>query len=270
MYWKYIEAKNKIVLPNTLPTKEGRDFMNLKSFFMGATIGMVVVIGGVCLYTNLKAEKKEEQEDVVSSKVEQVNCSIETEKQLYIKQEEILEIISAEKKYQQEYDTENYEVVIKNTSAKTLQKVTFTLGEGVYEIYDMLPNESYKIVAYNTEEDLNLKVLTVNYEIVNYFPDEIALNITNDGIKVTGTISNNGDREVYPGRVIYFLKDSDGNTIQKSIEYAGCFFEGLVISPKKSLDFEQDIPKGLYFNNSKKTIVEYSDLEFKSTNVRFF
>ena len=182
----------------------------------------------------------------------------------------ILEMVSSQKKYQEEYDTENYEVIVKNTSGETLKKVEFTLGEGIYELYDILPDEKYKFVAYNTEENLDLKIISVDYEIKNFYPEEISMDITNDGKKVTGLVKNNGERDLYPSQIIFFLKDEQGNTVQKNIEYAGCFFEGLIIKPSKSLEFESDIPQGYYFNNSKSVIVRYSDTEFKMIETRFF
>ena len=96
------------------------------------------------------------------------------------------------------------------------------------------------------------------------------MDITNDGKKVTGLVKNNGERDLYPSQIIFFLKDEQGNTVQKNIEYAGCFFEGLIIKPSKSLEFESDIPQGYYFNNSKSVIVRYSDTEFKMIETRFF
>ena len=235
--------------------------MNLKSFFIGATIG-VVVVGGVCLYTkSLNQEQK---------KCNMVNSNMEERTSLIDNKKGILEMVSSQKKYQEEYDTENYEVIVKNTSGETLKKVEFTLGEGIYELYDILPDEKYKFVAYNTEENLDLKIISVDYEIKNFYPEEISMDITSDGKKVTGLVKNNGERDLYPSQIIFFLKDEQGNTVQKNIEYAGCFFEGLIIKPSKSLEFESDIPQGYYFNNSKSVIVRYSDTEFKMIETRFF
>lgn len=239
--------------------------MNLKSFLLGATIGVVVVIGGVCIYAkDVKKEKESNDNNIVYSKLEEKATVCEDKKSM-------LEVLSYEKKFQEEYNTINYEVIVKNTSGEKMDKITFTLGEGIYELYNMLPDEEYKFIAYNSEEDLNLKVLSVNFEIKNYFPEEISLNLENIENKFKGSITNNGQRDLYPGRIIYFLKDKEGYIIQKSIEYAGCFFEGLVISPNGKHDFEADIPYNDYtLDSSKQIVVEYSDLEFKDTNVRFF
>lgn len=238
--------------------------MNLKSFLLGATIGVVVVIGGVCIYAkNVRKEKEGNDNNIVYSKIEEKATVCENQKSM-------LEILSYEKKYQEEYNTLNYEVVVKNTSGEKLDKITFSLGEGIYELYNMLPDEKYKFIAYSNEENLNLKVLSADFEIKNFYPEEISLSLDNKDNEFKGSITNNGQRDLYPGRIVYFLKDKDGYTIQKSIEYAGCFFEGLVISPNKTHNFESDIPEGLTLDNNKNIVVEYTDLEFKNTDVRFF
>lgn len=238
--------------------------MNLKSILLGAAIGVVVVTGGVCIYAkNVKKEKESNEDNIVYAQMEEKATVCENKKGM-------LEILSYEKKYQEEFKTENYEVIVKNTSGEKLDKITFTLGEGIYELYNMSPDEKYKFVAYNTEKDLNLKVMSVDFEIKNYYPEEISLNLDSKDNKFKGSITNNGQRDLYPGRIVYFLKDKDGYTIQKSIEYAGCFFEGLVISPSKSHEFESEIPEELTLDSNKNIIVEYTDLEFKNTDVRFF
>lgn len=235
--------------------------MNLKSFFIGATVG-VLVVGGTFFCANLKKDNKKEESLVNSDLSERENME-------YTKKG-VLEILDYEKKYQEEFDTQNYEVVIKNTSGERLRKVEFTLGENVYELYDMLPDEEYKFVAYSNENTISLKVISVDYEIRNYNEDEIDIDITNDGKKVSGSLKNNGDRELYPTQIIYFLYDGNGHTIQKTIEYAGCFDEGLVIKPENTLEFEEDIDEGYSFYNTKSVIVRYSDLEFKTTETKIF
>lgn len=238
--------------------------MNLKSLLLGAAIGVVVVTGGVCIYAkNVKEKPEEESNNIVYAQMEEKATVCEDQRGM-------LETLSYEKKYQEEFDSMNYEVVVKNTSGEHIDKITFTLGEGIYELYNMSPDEKYKFIAYNTEEELKLKVMSVDFEIKNFYPEEISLNLNNQEGKFKGSITNNGERDLYPGRIVYFLKDKDGYTIQKTIEYAGCFFEGLVISPTKTHEFESDIPNELTLDNNKKIIVEYSDLEFRDIAVRFF
>jgi len=95
--------------------------MNLKSYLIGMTIG-AIVIGGVLVGTinHLKNEKEELLN--INSKVEE--CSnIKEEKN------KNLEIISSEKKYNDEYNVECYEVIMKNTSGRYLKKIEFSIGE---------------------------------------------------------------------------------------------------------------------------------------------
>ena len=218
--------------------------MNLKSFLVGATIG--IVVGGT-VFSAVKINKKDE---------ELVTSQLKEEKQESYTHQSALEIVNYQKKYFKEYDSENYEVEVKNTSGKVLKSVEFTLGEGIYTLYDIQPDETYKFVAFNTENNIDLKVISINYEILTYNEDEISLEITNDGKKVTG-------------QVIFFLMDNEGNIIQKTLEYAGCFDEGLVIKPGKELSFEADIDENTSYYNSKKAIVRYSDLEFREVYTKF-
>ena len=231
--------------------------MNLKSFLVGATIG--IVVGGT-VFSAVKINKKDE---------ELVTSQLKEEKQESYTHQGALEIVNYQKKYFKEYDSENYEVEVKNTSGKVLKSVEFTLGEGIYTLYDIQPDETYKFVAFNTENDIDLKVISIDYEILTYNEDEISLEITNDGKKVTGKIKNTSQRDLYPSQVIFFLMDNEGNIIQKTLEYAGCFDEGLVIKPGKELSFEADIDENTSYYNSKKVIVRYSDLDFREVYTKF-
>lgn len=231
--------------------------MNLKSFFIGATIG--IVVGGT-VFSAVKINKKDE---------ELVTSQLKEEKQASYTHQSALEIVNYQKKYFKEYYSENYEVEVKNTSGKVLKSIEFTLGEGIYTLYDIQPDETYKFIAFNTENNVDLKVISINYEILTYNEDEISLEITNDGKKVTGKIKNTSQRDLYPSQVIFFLMDNEGNIIQKTLEYAGCFDEGLVIKPGKELSFEADIDENTSYYNSKKAIVRYSDLDFREVYTKF-
>jgi hypothetical protein len=92
----------------------------------------------------------------------------------------------------------------------------------------------------------------------------------NENGKISGSIKNNGQRKLYPAQIVYFVTDSEGNTIQRVISYAGCFFEGLVINPEGIHEFEEEIPQGYTLNNNKGIMVMYSDLEFKYTEQVLF
>lgn len=93
--------------------------MNLKSYLLGLTIG-VIVIGSVLVYT-VNLLRNEEKE---------LNINSEVKESANIKEEiKNIGIISSEKKYNEEYKVECYEVVMKNTSGKNLKKVEFSIGD---------------------------------------------------------------------------------------------------------------------------------------------
>ena len=47
----------------------------------------------------------------------------------------------------------------------------------------MLPDEEYKVVAYNTTNDLSLKEISVDYDMINYYLDEISFNLIKEDKK---------------------------------------------------------------------------------------
>lgn len=235
--------------------------MDIKSVLAGTAIGAILIgcVWGV--YTN--ANKKEVEENEVNSNIEsQFECKQDEKK--------TLEIVKSEKKYFEEWDSENYEVIIKNTSGVSMQRVQFTLGEGIYEIYNVEPDDEYKIIAYNSENNINLKIMTIDYEIPSYFPDEVQLNTTIENNVLTGVVKNNSEIELYPNQVMIFLKDQNGKIVQKTIEYSGCFFEGLVIKPDAEFKFEIEIPEGHILLKNKGIMFKYSDLEFRMYETRNF
>ncbi len=136
----------------------------------------------------------------------------------------------------------------------------------------MLPDEEYKVVAYNTTNDLSLKEISVDYDMINYYPDEISFNLIKEEETFICEIKNNGERNLYPSQVIFFTKDDSGRTIQNTIEYAGCFNDNLVIKPNKTLktDEEQGDMNGLLLNKNKPIIIRYSDIEFREVTTKFF
>ena len=245
---------------------------NLKFIVTGVMVTAIIVAGGVVLF-HIFSKEEVKDDDVITAEFIQNNSSKENKKE-EVKEvavhTEPLTITSQEKKYFDEWKTENYEIVVKNTSGGYIRKISFTLGEGIYELYNLNPGESYKFVAFNTETDINLKVMSIVYDTINYNEGEIELQRNNIEGKVSGTITNKGERDLYPSQIIYFLEDGNGNTIQKVISYAGCFFEGLVIHKGETLDFEEEIPQGYTLNNNKGIMVMYSDLEFKYTEQVLF
>lgn len=235
--------------------------MDIKSVLVGIATGAILIGGVFGIYTKINKEEIRKNE-VVSN----------LETQLEAKQDEkkTLEIIKAEKKYFAEFNSENYEITIKNTSGKSMQRVQFTLGEGIYEIYNIEPDDEYKIVAYNSEDNIDLKIMTIDYEISSYFPDEVDLKTTIEDNKLTGMVKNNSEIELYPNRVIIFLEDQEGDIVQKTIEYSGCFFEELVIKPSAEFKFEMEIPEGHVLLKDKGIMFKYSDLDFRMYETRNF
>ena len=245
---------------------------NLKFIVTGVMVTAIIVAGGVVLF-HIFSKEEVKDDDVITAEFIQNNSSKENKKE-EVKEvavhTEPLTITSQEKKYFDEWKTENYEIVVKNTSGSYIRKISFTLGEGIYELYNLNPQESFKFVAFNTEKDINLKVMSIVYDTLNLNEGETELQRNNVEGKVSGTIQNKGERNLYPSQIIYFLEDGNGNTVQKVISYAGCFFEGLVIHKGETLDFEEEIPEGYRVLTSKGILVQYSDLEFKNIEETLF
>ncbi|MBO5476541.1 MAG: hypothetical protein J6A15_02155 [Clostridia bacterium] len=236
--------------------------MNIKSVIVGTAIGAILVGSVWLLYTKGNNKEEVEKNEVKSNLETQLSCK-EDEKAT-------LEIVRAEKKYFEEWDSENYEVILKNTSGEYMQRVQFSFGEGIYEIYNVEPDDEYKIIAYDSETNLNLKIMTVDYVIPSYFPEEVTLNTTTENSKLSGVFKNNSEIELYPNQIMIFLKNQDGKIVQKTIEYAGCFFEGLVIKPGAEFNFEFEIPEGHILLKNKGIMFKYSDLEFRMYETQNF
>lgn len=213
----------------------------------GFIVAAIVIVVGSALVCTQKLQQEE-----IQGNMTKMNLSENTN----LVNEHELEIVSSKK-----IDKE-YEVIVKNTSGKELDKVEFTLGEITYELYDMLPDENYKFMAYNTDDNLELKNITVDNDTVNYNSKEIALvHISTNGNVVEGAIKNNTEKYISPSQVIYFVKDKDGNTIQEIIHYETELHEENIISPNQVFGFADEIPEGLNFNNEKKVVFNYLDIE---------
>ncbi len=245
--------------------------MKAKFLILGAFLGATVV-GGLWLIAS-KSSDSETEDKFVSYDSSVVECEVQKEEATITKtkQEDILTVVSSQKRYFEEYHSENFEVVLKNTTNQTFKKVTFTFGQGEYVLYNVRPDEEFVVVALSSEETINLKVLSVDYDIVTYFENEANMSVNNtQGGKITGSVKNNGQREIYPSEIVLFFTDSQGRTVQKSIYYAGCFFEGLIIHTGDSLDWEFENTNNYTFNRKKGIVFVYSDLEFKMYDTIFF
>ncbi len=180
-----------------------------------------------------------------------------------------LEVVNKEKKYFDEYESEFYEVTLKNVSKEELRRISFSFNDGgIQEIYNMQPNDEYKVIAPTTDENLDFSIISVEFDIPNYFYDEVEIeaNIEND--KISGTVKNNLERILYPNQIIMFFKDNnDGSIYQKTLEYSGCFDEERVIMTGGKFKFELKIPENTTFIAKKGITLKYSDIDFKDYQV---
>lgn len=178
-----------------------------------------------------------------------------------------IEVIKEELKYSDEYDVDVIEITIKNTSGKDLKKIEFSKDYEQFEVYNMAAGETYKVISFNIENKDDIKIISTDY-----LEDKEALSLETkkEGSKVKGIILNDSTVYIYPNRIAIFVKDSEGNINQKTLEYAGCFFEDLVINPNQEFEFEIEIPEGYSIIEDKGIVFKYSDLDFDTYNVKMF
>ena len=160
---------------------------------------------------------------------------------------------------------EFYEVTVKNVSGKNLKRVTFTFNdEGNYEVYELKPNDIYKINSFTNDDNFEFKVISIDYEIPNYSGKEVEITAKVEDNKILGTMKNTSQRQIYPNQIIMFFNDNtDGSIVQRTLEYSGCFDEGRVIDSGEEFEFEMEIPENTRFIAQKGITLKYSDLEFK-------
>lgn len=152
---------------------------------------------------------------------------------------------------------EENEMVVKNTSGKEIAKIEFTIDGITYELYDMLPGENYKFSIYSTKEEVELKVVAVDYEYENYNSDKIILANLNVNRKILeGAIKT--EMQIAPSQIIYFLKDKDGNTIQKVIHYETELHDDNIISEGQIFGFVDELSDDFKYN--KKIVFNYLDI----------
>jgi len=226
----------------------------------GVLVAIIIILLGGCAILTAKMNNKQEEQSTIKGQTAQ--------KQEKISCEGLLEITNTEKKYFEEYDSENYVFTIKNVSCDKLVKVEFRLDNtdyAVYELHNINPGEEYNVVAYNTlEDEVKLNVVSVKYDNKSIFEKEVEVkSLEIEGSKIKGVISNKGERKLYPNEILFNIK-SEGKYIQKGLNYSGCFFEGLVIIPGQDFEFEYDLKSGEELDKEKGIVYKYSDLEFKS------
>lgn len=168
------------------------------------------------------------------------------------------EVLQLEAKELEIVSFEENEIVVRNTSGKKIAKIEVTIDDITYYLYDMLPGENYKFSIYSTKEEVDLKVIAVDYEYENYSSNKISLaNLTINKKIVEGAIKTN--IKIAPSQIIYFLKDKDGNTIQKVIHYESELHEENIIMEGKAIGFVDEL--GSNFNENKKIVFNYLDIE---------
>lgn len=166
---------------------------------------------------------------------------------------------------------EFYEVTLKNISGTELRRISFSFSDsGIQEIYNIQPNDEYKVLVFTTDENFDLSVISVEFAIPNYFYGEVEIILTIDmeDKKIFGVIKNNLERTLYPNQIIMLFKDnSDERIYQETLEYSGCFDIEKIINPGGKFEFEFDIPENTTFLPEKGVTFKYSDTDFREYQV---
>ncbi len=235
--------------------------MNIKKVTLGVVCGVIAV--GVVY--SLLANNKQKEESKMGSAIGEFKESATVErtevKETQKKQE--LEVVSYQKKYYELFKAELYEVVVKSNA--TLEKVTFTFGKGTYELYNVQEGEMYVITASSDEAEINLSIVSVSYVLDSN--ENLSLKLNVEGNKIKGIITNNSNNDIYPNQIALDFEDKNNVIKQATIEYSGCFFEGLIIKANTTFEFEYEIPEGYTYLVDKGIEFKYSDLSFTNYEV---
>lgn len=241
--------------------------MKTKSFILGAAACLFVAIVGGAWIIQAKQSSRKENNETDKSMDSQFIEQTTTKKINSLEDDETgseLTIVSGKMN-----DFEGhpyYEIVVQNTTYKTFKKITYRLGDVVWEQYNVAPKEKFQTIAY--DEVKEVVVISVDYENSDLFDKETSIDVSLKENKIIGTITNNGEREIYPSDIILFVKNSQGVTKQIDIPYAGCFDQGLVMEKGEKLEFSYDIEEGYTLLKDKGIVFVYSDLEFKEHTIQ--
>lgn len=235
--------------------------MNIKKVVMGAVLGIIAVGVVYAVFSSNRQNKESQLGSAIGEFKESTTEEKAEVKETQKKQE--LEVVSYQKKYYELYRTELYEVVVKSNA--NLEKVTFTFGKGTYELYNVQEGEMYVITASSEEEEINLSIMSVSYVLDSN--ENLSLKLNVEGNKIKGVITNNSDMDIYPNQIALDFKDENDVIKQATIEYSGCFFEGLIIKANTTFEFEYEIPEGYTYLLDKGVEFKYSDLSFTNFNV---
>lgn len=155
------------------------------------------------------------------------------------------------------------DVKIKNVSGRYVGRAELKIDDVYYFAYDINNGEEIIINTFSEKAIEEIEVISVDFDIKSsLYDNEITLEKVEikDGV-LKGSFKNNGQRNIYPSEIIYFVENLRGENEQRTISYASCFNDELVIKPGEKFEFEQEEKETL--SQSKNVIVRYSDLDFR-------
>ena len=155
------------------------------------------------------------------------------------------------------------DVKIKNVSGRHVGRAELKIDDVYYFAYDINNGEEIIINTFSEKAIEEIEVISVDFDIKSsLYDNEITLEKVEikDGV-LKGSFKNNGQRSIYPSEIIYFVENLRGENEQRTISYASCFNDELVIKPGEKFEFEQEEKEIL--SKNKNVIVRYSDLDFR-------
>ena len=155
------------------------------------------------------------------------------------------------------------DVKIKNVSGRHIDRAQLKIDDVYYFAYDINNDEEIIINTFSENVINEVEVISVDFDIKSsLYDNEITLEKVEikDGV-LKGSFKNNGQRSIYPSEIIYFVENLRGENEQRTISYASCFNDELVIKPGEKFEFEQEEKEIL--SSNKNVIVRYSDLDFR-------
>ena len=155
------------------------------------------------------------------------------------------------------------DVKVKNVSGRHIDRAELKIDDVYYFAYDINNDEEIIINTFSEKAIEEIDVISVDFDIKSsLYDNEITLEKVEikDGV-LKGSFKNNGQRSIYPSEIIYFVENLRGENEQRTISYASCFNDELVIKPGEKFEFEQEEKEIL--SSNKNVIVRYSDLDFR-------
>ena len=155
------------------------------------------------------------------------------------------------------------DVKVKNVSGRHIDRAQLKIDDVYYFAYDINNDEEIIINTFSEKAIEEIDVISVDFDIKSsLYDNEITLEKVEikDGV-LKGSFKNNGQRSIYPSEIIYFVENPKGENEQRTISYASCFNDELVIKPGEKFEFEQEEKEIL--SSNKNVIVRYSDLDFR-------